>query len=512
MLKSIENVPFSPVTESVISENILSHYVSPEGSISYAENFHNDTLGIMSTRRMFTVVGTSPAARALSCVLYQEASIGSTPQVFWQEGTTLKIQDVLGDGSVTTRAATFGSSVKNRFDMVQGYLLMTNSGSGQPKYTNAVASAPTALGTSFPNTMDLISAGFSGRIWCAYSADALNRVYYSDVIPSGGIAAPTTGGASFLTINANNGDKITGFARLQNVLYVFTHNGIFRVYNTQSQDNTSISSVGAFQQEAIIKTKNGFYFYHPSGVYYIGSNGFPQEVSGKIRDIIQKIPNANQASVFGWSDDDHVYFNIGLIPALSSVKQYIIRYTLSTQVWTMYAISSPSGALTPTCAAYENFSTVSSSGSYVSNDIYPTAILFADDTTNFYKGTFNVSNPQTINSSVTNDFNAFPIFCEYQTNWMTFDNETHVKRINGISLPSENAAGFKFAYQTDKDRPNVWHDIGEITGDYMTLFPAFQSEKFNRIKFRVYGESKGVIVKVGVPMIRKLDDLGYDYN
>ena len=296
MLKSIINVPFEPVTESVISEGVVSHYVAPEGSVSYAENFHNDSLGVMTTRRMFTTTGTSPAARALSCVLYQEASVGSTPNIFWQEGTTLKIQDILGTGGVTTRLTTFGSSSKQRFDIVQGYLIMTNS-TGQPKYTNAVATVPTALGTSYPAGMDLVSAGFSGRIWCASSTDGLNRVYYSEVIPSGGIPGPVTGGASFLTINANNGDKVTGFARTQNVLYTFTHNGIFRIYNTQSQDSTSISNVGCFNQEAIIKTKNGFYFYHPSGVYYIGSNGFPQEVSGKIRDIIQKIPNANQANV-----------------------------------------------------------------------------------------------------------------------------------------------------------------------------------------------------------------------
>lgn len=508
MLKSINDVPLDPITEGVISENILSHYVSPKGSISYAENFHNDTLGVMTTRRMFTASGTSPAARALSCVLWQEVSVNSTPNIVWQEGTTLKAQDVLGTGGVTTRTTTFSASTKNRFDIIQGVLLMTNTTGGQPKYWATVATTPVpALGTSFPTGVDLISAGFSGRVWTASSSDGLNRVYYSDVIPAGGVAS-LTGGASFLTINANNGDKTTGFARLQNVLYVFTHNGIFRVYNTQSQDNTSISSVGAFQQESIVKTKNGFYFYHPSGVYYIGSNGFPQEVSGKIRDIIQKIPNSNQGSVFGWSDDDHVYFNVGYLPSISTAKQYILRYTLSTQVWTMYAINSSSATLTPTCAAYENFA----STSITSDDIYPTNFLFADDTVNFYKGTFNVYNPSTVNSSVTNDFNAFAIFCEYQTNWMVFENETQVKRINGISIPTENAAGFKFAYQTDKDKPNVWREIGEIGDDYLTMFSTFQSNEFNRIKFRVYGESKGVMVKIGVPMIRKLDDLGYDYN
>lgn len=506
MLKSIEDVPFEPITEAIISENILSHYVAPKGCVSYAENFHNDTLGIMTSRRMFTATPVSPAARVLSCYLYQLASAGSTGFIVWQEGTTMKVQDILGTGAVTTHAATFSVSSRQRYDVVSGKLVMTTGGT-QPKYFDTIATPPALITTAFPTTVNLISAGFSGRIWAASDTDGLNRVYYSDVIPATGVTT-TTGGASFITINANSGDKITGFARLQNVLYVFTHNGIFRCYNTQSLDNTSLSTVGCFSQEAIIKAKNGFYFYHPSGVYYIGSNGFPQEVSGKIRDIIQMVPNANQSKVFGWADNDHIYFNLGLIPTMSADKHYIIRYTLSTQVWTYYTITSPSGALTPTCAAYENFA----STTVTSDDIYPANFLFADDSVNYYKGTFNIFNPATVNSTVTNDFNAFPIFAEFQYPWENFGVEGHVKRINGISIPSENAAGFKLAYQTDKDRPNVWRDIGELDESYFTLFPAFQSIRFNRIKFRVYGETKGLTVKIGVPSVRKLDDLGYEYN
>lgn len=512
MLKSINDVPLDPITEGVISENILSHYVSPKGSISYAENFHNDSLGVMTTRRMFTSVGTSPTARALSCVLYTLTAGGSSgvQSILWQQGAVLYRQQILGSGSVDNFPGTFGiSSLPQRFDQVQGKLLMTN-GTGQPRYydgTTASGGTPTVLGTSFPNTVNLISSGFIGRVWTADSTDSSNKLYYSDVIPAGGVTA-VTGGASFLTINANSGDKITGFARLQNVLYVFTHNGIFRCYNTQSLDNTSLAQVGCFNQEAIVQAKNGFYFYHPSGIYYLGSNGFPQEVSGKIRDIIQKIPNANQGSVFGWSDDDHVYFNVGLLPGLSSIKQYILRYTVSTQVWTMYAISNSGTSLTFTCAASTNFA----STAITSDDIYPINYIFADDTVSFFKGTFNVFLPTTVNSSVTNDFNSIPIYAEFETNWLVFDNETHVKRVNGFAIASENAAGFRVAYRVDKDQDNTWREVGELSESYITLFNEFQSTKFNRIKFRVYGEPKGVTVKIGTMMIRKLDDLGYEYN
>jgi hypothetical protein len=67
MLKSVLNVPFDPVTEGIISENIVSHYVTPKGSIAYAENFHNDVLGIMTTRRMFTSTGTSNSTSSFYC-------------------------------------------------------------------------------------------------------------------------------------------------------------------------------------------------------------------------------------------------------------------------------------------------------------------------------------------------------------------------------------------------------------------------------------------------------------
>ena len=95
---------------------------------------------------------------------------------------------------------------------------------------------------------------------------------------------------------------------------------------------------------------------------------------------------------------------------------------------------------------------------------------------------------------------------------MNFDIESHSKRANGLFIPSENAAGLKVAYQVDTDLPNVWREIGEICSEFVTSFNEWQSIEFHRIKFRVYGQTNGITCKVGVPVIRVLDDLGYDTN
>jgi len=513
MRQSVQDITLDPVTEGMIASGVLSHYVSPKGAVSYSENLHNDTLGILTSRRPL-VSRHTPAASVLSCVLYQNPS--SSQVIVWQEGTTIKWANITS-GSITTHAAS-SSANRNRYDIIQGKVIMTNDTIGQPKLFDTTG-APTAIaGTGFPGaggTMDLISAGFSGRIWGAASNDSTCKVYYSDVIPVGGVAS-TTGGGSYLTINANNGDRITGFARTQNVLYVFTHNGIFRVYNTQSQDNTPIANVGAFQQEGIVRAKNGFYFYHPSGVYFIGSNGFPQEISVKIRDIIQKVPSIYQTNVFGWADDDHVFFCLGnKLSGCQADKTYYIRYTISTQVWTIMSTLQ----FLPTCADGAFFA----SGVGMTEDIYPTNYLIGSgtDTTGtanstYYGGTLNVFTPSTENSAVTPDWGTIPTHIDMQTNWWTGDIEHHIKRINGIAFPSENGAGLKVAYQIDKDPPNDWRELtpgaSSLSSNYITLFRPFQSEKFNRIKFRVFGDTKGVTVKLAMPTFLQVDDLGFEEN
>lgn len=510
--KEFYDVPEDPISEGVIMEGVLSHFVSPKTAISYAENMHNDTIGMMTSRRPF-VSRQTVTALPTSCTLYQTPSGGIIS--VWNQGGDFKYQNFDGSGGVVPYNTILSIGNKTRFETILGYLCMTTV-SGQPKYFDA-SGAPTAFGTSFPalGTIDLISF-YGGYIWCSDSSNAniANRVYYSDVLPST-FPASVTGGSLYLTVNARNGDRITGFASTQNLLYVFCHNSIFRISSPTSIDNSPIAQVGTFSQESIVRTKAGFFFFHPSGIYQLTEGGTPKEISIKIRDIINAIPNTNHGSVFGWSDDDHVYFSIGKgLQGYQVNKSYILRYTISTQVWTIYSTLS----FLPKCGVSGNFASSATIDSY-SIDVYPANFIMGVDLSdtgavgsNYYGGTFNNFIPSTENSSLSSDWGSIPISVDVQSNWLNFGIEEHAKRANGLFISSENATGLKVAYQIDNDLPDVWREIGSVSEDYVTSFNSWQSNNFHRIKFRVYGQTNGRTVKVGTPKIRVLDDLGYDSN
>jgi hypothetical protein len=507
--KEFYDVPEEPVTEGVIMEGVLSHYVSPKTAISYAENMHNDSVGMMTSRRPL-VSRVTPVTEPKSCTLFQNQS--ASDLIVWQDNTTMKYNSVFGGSNVDITTVNVSVTQKVRYETVLGYLCYT-TGTGQPAYWDGATVAAARFGTTLPTSIfDLISF-YGGYLWFADDTAINNRLYYTDPLPSTFPTGVTgAGAAQYLTVNAPNGDRITGFASTQNLLYVFCHNSIFRVSSPTSIDNSPIAQVGVFTQEAIVRTKTGFFFFHPSGVFQLTEGGTPKEVSIKIRDIIQSIPVANQADVFGWSDEDHIYFSIGKgLNGYQVDKSYIIRYTISTQVWTIYSTL----GFISTCASDRLFSsTVASSEDYFpTNFIFGTTLTTAGaKTSTFLGGTFNVFTQSTENSGVTSDWGSIPISVEFQSNWLNFGIEEHAKRANGLFIPSENGTGLKVAYKIDSDLPNVWREIGTIGGEYVTSFNSWQSDNFHRIKFRVYGQTNGRTVKVGNPKIRVLDDLGYDSN
>lgn len=505
------DILLDPVTEGMISDGVLSHYVAPAGSVSYLENFHNDNLGVLTSRPPLAVKDYTPAAQPLSCTLFTQSTTSCF--VVWQEGTTIKYAPYDSSGVSPSSYATSASGLgKSRYDTVLGKLIITQYGVGnQPKYTD-LTGAPVALGTSFPatNPLDIISAGFIGRVWGAESLAADNRVYYSDVIPAAGLGS-LTGGSSYLTINANGTDKVTAFARTQNCLFVFTHNGIFRIFNTQSQDNTPIVNVGTPSQESVVRVKDGYYFFHATGIYKLGLDGAVTETSVKIRDILEKVNPANYDDVIGWSDKDHVYFNLGKsIEGYENTKSWVVRYTISTQVWCIYSFFE----FAPLCAT--SYYAPNYINSFQLNP-FPVTYIFGSGITNtsaYYASTFNSAGwtGNSLSLNVNGDLSLYKIYLKAITQWKTFGIEPHVKRISGVAQSHENGAGITLDYLVDKDNKSVWQNIGSLDSRYSSLFRDFQSGTFNRIKFRLQGESLGSPMVVGQTSIIGLDNLGYREN
>lgn len=502
-----KNVQLKPIASGVIFEDILSHYISPDDSISYVENFQNDTVGTLTSRQPFVPVsGVVPSSPVTGYVVNNLVNQDKT-LVYWKQVNRDLCQDTLiTSGSQTTYGTFYNqSTIRDRFDVIQNTLLLTNYGSASAVYTHTGnTTTPAALDTKFPTSCNIISAGFVGRVWGTGETIASCNLYYSDVIPSAGILSLTTAAQQFLRINANNGDYITALVRTQEVLYVFTNNGIFRVFSTQSLDNASISSVGTPCQEAVVKTKAGIFFYHYSGIYQLNSGGAPQEISRVIYPLFERVPSSGHKNVFGWFDEDHAYWYLGELTGMTLNRYYIIRYTISTNVWTIYS------TLTPLSYGYSCYLTeFGSTETAQTKNWYPLTVVFSSSKV----ATFNVDIPLALQTDFMGDFGtsgneSANVPLEMISKWYTFSLENKIKFIDGLSVASDGAAGFNIEFKLDKNS-NPWLPIGKLSDSYVTLFRDWQSGYFNRIKFRVTGASYGQKISVGQFTALLLEDEGY---
>lgn len=499
MIQIEENIELDPISEGLIPEGVVSHYVVPKGAVEDASNFHNDNLGVM-TFRPNLVSHFTPAATPVSSSLFQTTA-GSN-RIYWQEGTSLKYVEISSPGSVTTYTSVFPSSFTARYQTIQSNLLAIAGTT--IKYTDGSATPANISGITYPAvTVDILNAGFQGRLWYASSSALNNRLYYSDVIPAAGVAS-TTGTSPYLTINAPNGDAITGLASSQQVLFAFCHNSIFRVYNTQSQDNSPCAFVGALNQEAIVTTPDGIYFYHPSGFYKLSSDGSAQSISNRIASILPYSGQVDVTSCRSWSSGDYVYFSFSYPfqsggGTVNGSKVY--RYTISTQVWTIYdfyksVVTTACFGLSRTGTQYVFLlgTTAESAARF--------AAIFVE-----YKWDGTVS---TTASGI--DLSLTDIIASYSTHFESFGIENRLKQIQGLAIPHLNGNGFDISYQTDMDNSDEWTPIGRLDDKAVTLFKDFQSKPFNRIKFRVSGSKRtsnlSTYCWVRQPIIIKLSDVG----
>lgn len=518
-MKVVEDVTLSPISEGIVGEGVASFYVAPKTSVAYAQNFHNDRLGVMTLRRSLGASLTPDSTNEWSAALFQPS--GSANRLYYQIGTSLKYYD-LGAFTTTTYTSVFPSSYTARYSIIQGNLLMTNGSNSVIKYTTG-ASAPASIAgiTGVPTDIDLINAGFVGRIWYASSSNSNNRVFYSDVIPAAGVSS-TTGTSQYLTINAGNGDYVTGLVQGQQVLFTFTQNGIFRIFNTQSQDNAPISNVGALSQECITTASDGIYFAHPSGFYKLSETGQVQNISTKIKSLLYYASFVGDfLTCRSFSMDDYVYFAFqkGFQSGSGTENGTIVyRYNINTQVWTIYTFMRNVIKATATSVDRSGTQTIYLLGTSTDGSRDRFASTFSEQMSN---GLMMASSASIIDNSVTD------IIATYVTQWEDFGAEGHIKKIHGIAFPNDNASGMDIAYQVDYDDPityisessssinSKWRSIGRLDGNAVTYFKDFVSVPFHKIRFRVMGASRrepivyGTFCSVGSPTIIKLTDLGY---
>ena len=338
--------PLDPISRKdlsrgLITEGAVSSTVAPMNSVSESINFHFDTIGGAKLRKGTTVLGTTLGGDSLGLYEFRDSGSGTNNRLIYVNGTS---SFYLSGGSWIAHRTGLTAASKARFTTFIDYVFMVNG-------ADATVVWDGDTGTSFLTTGNAASApigkyieNFRSRVWIAGNSTYPDRLYYSS-IPSS-VTTPiitwdtsvTTG--QWIDISPSDGENITGLHRTKTALLVFKNNHIYRVYSISQADPDPKIDVGTYSQESIVETKIGVFFHHPTGFYYYSEGGI-QEISQPIIDIVEAITLTNYSKVCGWTDGNHVYWSIGDVTVNGiSYTNLVVRYTISSQVWTHYSYPS----------------------------------------------------------------------------------------------------------------------------------------------------------------------------
>jgi hypothetical protein len=397
----------------------------------------------------------------------------------------------LASGTWTSRRSGLAQVSKPRFSQYLNYIWMVNGNEsigGDPIATSDGGNfGDDLVPEGFPPG-DFISAGFEGRVWVADKT--LGILYYTDIVqftPPIFYTLTYNPDVNFITtISPQTGETFTALYEVPRALLVFTENSITRVYGSTSLDAYPAYNVGTFSQESIIETKEGIYFHHSSGFYQFDYGSQPVEISRRIIDFVKAIPRSSYEDITGVYDGfDAVEWSVGQVTVEGVLyTNCVLRYTISTQVWTIY--------------------------DYPLNIV--TAMVYYDDGVNINHLMGTEAGKVGAMDSGTTDFGQ-PFYFEFIDRWRSFTEMYYQnKSISGLNVYSENAAGANVSYQIQKSGPNAWKPIFTITEANNSLSPNNGTEPFDVLRIRVAGNTKGTQVVIHGMEITQLTVLGQEIN
>lgn len=434
----------------------------------------------LTTHKVGVVWGTPTNGATGNAAMF--TALGDLVEGRWlYAGHTDKVSNTT-NGTWTVRRSGLAQVSKPRFAQYLNYLWMVNGNDqigGDPVATSNGGNFGTDLvPVGFPKG-DYISAGFEGRVWVADKT--LGIIHYSDIVqfepPIQYILTYNPAVDFISTLAPQTGETFTGLFEVPRALLVFTQNTITRIYGASSVDAYAAYNVGTYSQESIVQTKTGIFFHHSSGFYQFNYGGQPVEISRRIIDFVKAIPRSYYPDITGVYDGfDNVEWSIGPVTVEGvTFSNCVVRYTISTQVWTIY--------------------------DYTGNVI--TAMISYDDGTvlNHLIGT-EAGKTGALDTGTT-DFGE-PFYFEFIDRWRAYTDMYYItKRIDGVNIYHENAAGANLSYQCDHAGANVWTPIGSVTSENISILPNDNSQDFSVARLRLAGNTKGTRVIIhGIELLQ----------
>lgn len=397
----------------------------------------------------------------------------------------------LESGTWTSRRSGLAQVSKPRFSQYLNYVWMVNGNAaigGDPVATsNGGAFGTDLVPANFPQG-DFIHAGFEGRVWVADKQ--IGAIYYTDIVqftPPDVYTLTYDPSVNFITnLAPQNGQQFTALYRVPRALLVFTEDNIYRIYGATSVDAYPAYNVGTYSQESIVETKTGIFFHHSSGFYQFDYGSQPVEISRRVIDFVKAIPRSYYENITGVYDGfDAVEWSVGEVLVEGVVfSNCVMRYTISTQVWTIYDYK---------------------------NNVITAMIQYDNGTTLSHLMGTSAGKTGAMDTGVS-DFGQ-PFYYDYISRWISFTElNCMIKNASGFNVYSENAAGANLYYQTKKSGPNAWKSIMKIDERTNSLQQNSSTDDFDVMRLRIAGNTSGQQVVIHGIEITQLTIKGFDTN
>ena len=447
----------------------------PDGAVTEAVNVHFDRKGAVTVRPGMTGLGSTIIAGSPVFGLHNVQQ--STAMAVISNGSTSAIYSYGTSSAANAWAMTLDggtNSVRIRFVDFGSYTIalnfMYNTYTSMRFWDGGTRGGWQFTGRPInPHNMwgyaNQLGEVYKSRIYLGGDTSRegnKSRLYFSSVISSTGIItwSPTV---DYVDINPGDGEGMTGLKRFSLELLVFKPNYIYR-FRTSGVDPDPLIKIGTRSQESIVEGKRGLYFHHDSGFYrYTG--GYPTEISRAINDIVEAIPYSKFSTIEGWSDNDHVYWSVGNLTVSETqqsvtVKNAVLRYTESSDIWTVYSNASDVRA-----------------GMTFNNGTSVSRVVGLD---NGVVATHN---------SGTTDLGE-PIKFRMRTKWLPMGTEAERKIINELVAICEKAQASVLMYQVDE--ATEWLTFKQNGGTLRGMLNYWDKldVRFNRIRFMWTGASR----------------------
>jgi len=462
-MAQIQPIEYKNLQSGLIVKGAVSESRMPLDAAVESLNFHFDRIGAATLRKGTTRLGNQLSGNILGLYEFRDSGSGTNNRIIAVNGTTVYYLS----GATWTSKRTVTTGLKARFSTYLDYVFMVNG-------TDATAIWDGATGTSFLTTGNAASAptgkyieNYRARMWIAGNSSYPDRLYFSS-LPSA-VATPVitwntdVATGDWVDISPSDGENITGLKRDKLSLLVFKNNHIYRVYTSSETEPDPKFDVGTYSQESIVDTKAGIMFHHPTGFYnYTGSS--VKEISKPIQDIVDNISAANYDDICGWTDGDHVYWEVGDVTIEGrTFSNLVVRYTISTEVWTHYT--------------------------------YPTEFLvsspYNDGTTLWRLVGDNGGNILKVNYGNTDNGTAISYALTHR--WYSIDGLLSTRKtIQKMLFQHDGGAGTKITYQDESSKDADWSKsvgTGQLK-DVDTYFPT-ANVRGRKCRFRLSGSSTG---------------------